>query len=116
PALQTGATLVFARRFSQSRFFDWITRYEPTVAIGIPTVVNMMLNRAGEARPPNLSRLRFMSCSTAPLMLEQHRKSEQTYGIRLVQLYGMSEGGVLAGNHPDTRRIGSVGKPGLYQN
>ena len=57
-----------------------------------------------------------MSCSTAPLMVEQHRRFEEVYGIELVQLYGMSEGGVVAGNHFGTRRIGSVGPPGLYQN
>jgi acyl-CoA synthetase (AMP-forming)/AMP-acid ligase II len=38
------------------------------------------------------------------------------YGIPLVQHYGMSEGGTVAGNHHLARRIGSVGQPGLFQN
>jgi acyl-CoA synthetase (AMP-forming)/AMP-acid ligase II len=58
--------------------------------------------------------VRFVSCSTAPLMPEQHRRFEDTYGVPLVQLYGMSEGGVVCANRPETRRIGSVGQPGLY--
>ncbi|MBM3488281.1 MAG: acyl--CoA ligase [Alphaproteobacteria bacterium] len=116
PCLIAGATLLFARRFSQSRFFDWVRDLKPTISIGVPTVINMLLERPIDVRTRDLASLRFMSSSTAPLMLEQHRRFEETYGIRLVQLYGMSEGGVVAGNHPDTRRIGSVGRPGLYQN
>jgi len=57
-----------------------------------------------------------MSSSTAPLMIDQHRRFEDTYGIELVQLYGMSEGGIVASNHVGERRIGSVGPSGLYQN
>jgi acyl-CoA synthetase (AMP-forming)/AMP-acid ligase II len=116
PVLMTGATVLIARKFSQSRFFDWIRDYRATVAIGIPTVVNMLLNRPEGGDGGALRGLRFMSCSTAPLLTEQHKKFEQRYGVPLVQIYGMSEGGVVAGNHWRGRRIGSVGKPGLYQN
>jgi acyl-CoA synthetase (AMP-forming)/AMP-acid ligase II len=49
-------------------------------------------------------------------MVEQHRRFEGTYGVELVQLYGMSEGGIVASNHVGERRIGSVGPPGLYEN
>src|SRR5207244_4262310 len=45
PALLTGATLVLARKFSQARFFDWLRDYRVTVAVGIPTVINMLLAR-----------------------------------------------------------------------
>ncbi len=116
PALVTGATILFSRRFSQSRFFDWIRNFQPTMVIGVPTVINMLLGR--EMKPEDrtaMKSLRFMSSSTAPLMVEQHRRFEETYGVELLQLYGMSEGGVVAGNHIGERRIGSVGKPGLYQ-
>ena len=117
PALAVGATLVFARRFSRSRFFGWLRDWRPTMAIGIPTVVNMLLEReAGAADREAVGGLRFMSSSTAPLMVDRHRRFEEVYGVELVQLYGMSEGGVVAGNHVGDRRIGSVGRPGLYQN
>lgn len=116
PCLAAGASIVFAKRFSQSRFFDWIREYRPTIVIGVPTVVNMLLNRDAPGGADLFDGVRFMSCSTAPLMLEQHRRFEETYGIELVQLYGMSEGGVLAGNHAGDRRIGTVGPPGLFQN
>lgn len=116
PCLLAGAGILFARRFSAGRFFNWIARHAPTAVIGVPTVVNMLLDRAEPAPAGCFAGVRFMSCSTAPLMVERHRRFEETYGVELVQLYGMSEGGVVAGNHAGARRIGSVGPPGLYQN
>lgn len=116
PMLVTGGTIVFARHFSHSRFFDWIAEYRPTMAIGVPTVIAMLLEGTGSAPGKGFEGVRFMSSSTAPLMVSQHERFERTYGIDLMQLYGMSEGGVVAGNHVGQRRIGSVGPPGLYQN
>lgn len=117
PALRVGATILLANRFSRSRFFGWLRDFDPTMVIGVPTVINMLLEH--DPSPDDIGatqRLRFMSSSTAPLMVEQHKRFEDTYGIELVQLYGMSEGGIVASNHVGERRIGSVGPSGLYQN
>ena len=117
PALRVGATILLANRFSRSRFFGWLRDHEPTMVIGVPTVINMLLEHAPSSDDVAATRrLRFMSSSTAPLMVEQHKRFEDTYGIELVQLYGMSEGGIVASNHVGERRIGSVGPSGLYQN
>ncbi|MGE0747045.1 MAG: class I adenylate-forming enzyme family protein [Rhodospirillales bacterium] len=116
PTLISGDTLLLARRFSQSKFFEWIKEWKPTVVVGVPTVVNMLLARPVGVKSDELASLRFMSCSTAPLLGDQHRKFEDTYGIKLIQHYGMSEGGTVAGNHWAARRIGTVGRPGLLQN
>ncbi|MDC0033123.1 acyl--CoA ligase [Alphaproteobacteria bacterium] len=114
PVLVTGATLLFAKMFSRSKFLDWISYYRPTVIIAVPTVVNMLLESPPDDAKSAFNGVRFVSCSTAPLMPEQHRRFENVYGVPLVQLYGMSEGGVVAANYPNSRRIGSVGRPGLY--
>lgn len=117
PALRVGATILLAERFSRSRFFGWLRDHRPTMVIGVPTVINMLLEHDATAEDVAATRaLRFMSSSTAPLMVEQHRRFEETYGVELVQLYGMSEGGIVASNHVGERRIGSVGPPGLYEN
>jgi len=115
PVLLAGATLLFAREFSRSRFAGWLAEYRPSVVIAVPTVVNMLLERRLENADAAFDSVRFVSCSTAPLMPDQHRRFEDTYGVTLVQLYGMSEGGVVCANRPESRRIGSVGKPGMYQ-
>lgn len=105
PSMQTGAALVLARRFSQARFFDWLRDHEVTVAVGIPTVINMLLARPVAAVKADLPRLRFMTSSTAPLSVDKHVEFETTYGIPIVQLAGGTEMGFMCGNQPGDRRL-----------
>jgi long-chain acyl-CoA synthetase len=113
PTMQTGATLVLARKFSQARFFEWVRDYGVTVAVGIPTVINMLLARRQPVSRADLPTLRFMTSSTAPLSVDKHLEFEKTYGIAIVQLAGGTETGFMCGNHPDQRRLGSIGRPSL---
>ncbi|MGE0743666.1 MAG: class I adenylate-forming enzyme family protein [Rhodospirillales bacterium] len=115
PLVLAGCEVSVARRFSQSRFFDWVGTVRPTIVIGVPTVVNLLLERSADATAGDLAGVRFVTCSTAPLLAEQHRRFEATYAVPLVQHYGTSEGGVVAANPPAARRIGSVGRPGVAQ-
>lgn len=111
----SGATLLFAKNFSRSRFVSWIETHQPTIIVAVPTVVNMLLEQPIENGKQVFSSVRFVSCSTAPLMPDAHQRFEDFYGVKLVQLYGMSEGGIVAANAPETRVIGSVGTAGMYQ-
>ncbi|NKB19607.1 MAG: AMP-binding protein [Alphaproteobacteria bacterium] len=113
--MMAGATLLFAKNFSRSRFVNWIETYQPTIIVAVPTVVNMLLEQPIENGNEVFASVRFISCSTAPLMPDAHQRFEDIYGVKLVQLYGMSEGGIVAANGPDTRVIGSVGTAGMYQ-
>jgi long-chain acyl-CoA synthetase len=113
PTMLTGATLVLARKFSQARFFDWLRDYGVTVAVGIPTVLNMLLARPVAVTKADLPKLRFMTSSTAPLSLEKHVEFEKTYGIPIVQLAGGTETGFMCGNSPGHRKLGSIGRPTL---
>lgn len=112
PFLQVGPTLHIAKRFSNSRFFDWINTYDITFAAGVPTVINLLLNKS---EPVPMPSLRLMSCSSAPLSPEQWERFEKMYGIRLLQMYGMSEAGWICGNRHYRRRMGTVGPPALHQ-
>src|SRR5215475_10406180 len=121
PFLQKGLTLHIAKRFSHSRFFEWIERYGIAFAAGVPTVLNMLLNEPApswdrgrlrdDAKHPRT--LRLMSCSTAPLTAQQWLQFEEMYGIKLLQMYGMSEAGWVCGNRTYKNRIGTVGIPAL---
>jgi len=113
PSLLAGATLVLARKFSQARFFDWIREYGVTVAVGIPTVINMLLARPVAVTRADLPTLRFMTSSTAPLSVDKHVEFERTYGIPIVQLAGGTETGFMCANEPDRRKLGSIGRPTL---
>ena len=113
PTMLTGATLVLARKFSQARFFDWLRDYRVTVAVGIPTVINMLLARPVPVTKADLPALRFITSSTAPLSVDKHLEFEKTYGIPIVQLAGGTETGFMCGNAPGHRKLGSIGRPTL---
>ncbi len=113
PTLQTGATLVLARKFSQARFFEWLRDHRVTVSVGIPTVINMLLAKPVPVTKADLPALRFMTSSTAPLSVEKHLEFEKAYGIQIVQLAGGTETGFMCGNQPGRRKLGSIGRPTL---
>ena len=115
PWMQTGCTLYFARRFSHSRFFDWIKTHGITFSVGIPTVINMLLNEPVGVTAKDVPTLRLMSSSTAPLAPERWQQFEDMYGIPVIQCYGSSEGGWVCGNRHDYKKKGTVGPPAKHQ-
>ena len=115
PWLATGCTLHIARRFSHSNFFEWIRDYEITFSAGIPTVINMLLDRPTGITSKDVPSLRLMSSSTAPLNPERWKQFEETYGINLLQFFGCSEGGWVCGNRHYAKKYGTVGPPAKHQ-
>lgn len=116
PFLQRGLTMHIAKRFSHSRrFFEWIEQYGITFSPSVPTVLNLLLQEPLGGATKDLSTLRLMSCSTAPLTAQQWLLFEEMYRVKLLQLYGMSEAGWVCGNRTYKNRIGTVGVPALHQ-
>ncbi|MES2536777.1 MAG: class I adenylate-forming enzyme family protein [Pseudomonadota bacterium] len=111
PFLQTGLTLHLARRFSRSRLLDWIDSYRITVSVGVPTVINILMQEPAAGAAARLVSLRAITCSSAPLSTTQWTRFEQTYGVQLYNLYGTSEAGWICGNRHGARKLGTVGRP-----
>ncbi|PYN96222.1 MAG: hypothetical protein DMD91_22255 [Candidatus Rokuibacteriota bacterium] len=109
--LQAGSTLVLARKFSHHQIFDWIRDHHVSIAVGVPTVINMLLDRPLSLTAADLPGLRFITSSSAPLAVERQREFEDRYKIPIVQGGGMTEAGWMAGNPPGARRVGSIGPP-----
>ena len=114
PFLQLGSTLCVARRFSRSRFAQWVAAHRVTVSAGVPTVVNLLLEAPIDVRGGELASLRAMTCSTAPLSSVQWSRFEAHYGIRVLNLYGSSEAGWMCGNRYALRKFGTVGYPASH--
>ena len=114
PFLQTGLTLHVARRFSRSRFASWITQHAITVCAGLPAVVNLLLIDPPETTAPAFASLTRMTSSTGPLSGTQWQRFEDTYRVPLLNLYGSSETGWLAGNRLQERVLGTVGRRASY--
>lgn len=113
--LAKGATLLLAKKFSVSRFFGWVNENGATIAAGNPTVINMLVNREGGRGHGAAPTLRFVTSSSAPLLVSEWQRFEKTFGIHVCQGYGTSETGWLAGSHEESRKLGSVGQPLAYQ-
>lgn len=106
-----GATLYLARKFSRSRFPDWLKKHEITISSGVPAVINMLINEPVPLSKKEVPHLKFITSSSAPLSVESHLKFEETYHIPIQQMMGMSEAGWMVGNPPAKRKLGSVGLP-----
>jgi long-chain acyl-CoA synthetase len=115
PFLQKGLTMHIARRFSHSHFFEWVQKHGITFSAGVPTVLNMLLNKPLGFTAKDIPTLRLMSCSTAPLTAQQWTQFEEMYGVTLLQMYGMSETGWICGNRHYAKKMGTVGLPALHQ-
>jgi acyl-coenzyme A synthetase/AMP-(fatty) acid ligase len=114
PPLCRGATLILGRKFSRSRFFEHIRRHGATIATGNPTTIGILLNGDEALAAPELPTLRFMTSSSAPLIVDEWRRFEDHFGIRVSQGYGCSEIGWIAAQPGEQRRIGTVGRPHAY--
>jgi long-chain acyl-CoA synthetase len=112
--LNRGATLVLAEKFSASRFFQHLRDHGVTIATGNPTTINILLNSEQTAHRDNLPTLRFVTSSSAPLLLEEWKRFEQKFGIPVAQGCGASEVSWIAAIPGEQRRLGKVGRPFAY--
>jgi acyl-coenzyme A synthetase/AMP-(fatty) acid ligase len=114
-----GATLVLAEKFSASRFFRHLRDHGVTIATGNPTTINILLNSEQTWHEQtwhrdNLPKLRFVTSSSAPLLLEEWKRFEQKFGIPVAQGCGASEVSWIAAIPGEQRRLGRVGRPLAY--
>ena len=114
PFVSLGLSVYMASGFSRSRFFDWVRDHRITVAAGVPTVINMLLDEPVDVSRADTASLRLMTASSAPLAPERWRQFEARYGIDILQFYGASEGGWLCGNRHDRRKHGTAGPPARH--
>ncbi len=112
--LSRGATILLGRKFSASKLFDWIREFKATIATGNPTIINMLINRPADVSAADIPHFRYITSSSAPLLVRDWEKFEEMYGLSIAQGFGASEAGWLAASNEKTRRKGSVGKPLPY--
>jgi acyl-coenzyme A synthetase/AMP-(fatty) acid ligase len=114
PFIALGLSVFMAEGFSRTRFFNWVREHKITVAAGVPTVINMLLDQPVEVERAEIASLRLMTASSAPLAPERWRQFEERYGVPIAQFYGASEGGWLCGNRYNHRKHGTAGPPAKH--
>ena len=111
--LRSGGTVVVPPRFNPLGFWPLVDEHEATWFSAVPTMFQALLSRARSGGgSQSAGRLRFIrSCSAAlsPATMEQ---MESTFGVPVVEAYGMTEAAhQMASNPlpPGDRIPGSVG-------
>lgn len=112
-SVSAGAGVVCTPGFYASRFYDWLDGFEPTWYTAVPTMHQAVLSRAPEHRNEiGRHRLRFVRSSSAPLPRQVIADLVDTFGVPVVEAYGMTEAShQITSNSLDLQRPGSVGRP-----
>jgi acyl-coenzyme A synthetase/AMP-(fatty) acid ligase len=113
--LVAGATAHIARKFSASRYFDWLKQNDIHIGFVVPTMINMLLSASASVSRADLPHLEFLTCSSAPLFTDRWEAFERAFGITLCQSGGSSEGGNTAAHRGKNRKVGTLGPPLKYQ-
>jgi crotonobetaine/carnitine-CoA ligase len=105
-ALQVGCALILRERFSASTFFDDARRFRASCFTYVGTILSILVARHAGDRD---HALRFCTGGGAPEKV--WREVEQRFGVRVRELYGMTEiGGFVCVNTEAATRIGSCGR------
>ena len=106
-----GAKLTLKRAFDAADVLDELYGGRVTMFFGVPTLYTRLLEGAETTRekPPHL---RLLISGSAPLSPRTLLAVEQTFGLRILERYGMTETVMNLGNPlVGERRAGSVGVP-----
>lgn len=110
----SGGSIVAPRRFSASRWWDMVDRYQCTWLNMVPTIIAYLLNAEPQGGDASHSSVRFGRSASAPLPVEHHQAFERRFGIPIIEAMGMTEtASVIFCNPQDPagRRYGSPGLP-----
>jgi acyl-CoA synthetase (AMP-forming)/AMP-acid ligase II len=111
-SLYARGSVVIQPKFSASHFWKEVEEYHVTWYSAVPTIHQVLLQRADDDKAPT-GKLRFIrSCSSslAPVILE---RLEKRFGAPVLEAYGMTEAAhQMASNPlpPAPRKAGTVGK------
>jgi len=112
-SIAAGASVVCTPGFNALKFFHWFQEANPTWYTAVPTMHQAILSRADRNRDIiTKSRLRFIRSSSSSLPPQVMEALEQTFGVPVIEAYGMTEAShQMASNPlpPSARFAGCVG-------
>jgi acyl-CoA synthetase (AMP-forming)/AMP-acid ligase II len=115
-SVAAGASVVCTPGLSGFRFFTWLREIRPTWYTAVPTMHQALLDLAPRFKDVIATgRLRFIRSSSASLPPAAMTALEQTFGVPVLEAYGMTEAThQMASNPlpPTPRFAGSVGMAG----
>jgi oxalate---CoA ligase len=112
-SLAAGAAVCCTPGFNAFRFFSWFHEVRPSWYTAVPTMHQAILGLAGRHEAAiKAGRLRFIRSSSSSLPPQVMTMMEQTFGVPVIEAYGMTEAShQMASNPlpPAKRYPGAVG-------
>jgi acyl-CoA synthetase (AMP-forming)/AMP-acid ligase II/acyl carrier protein len=113
-SLVRGSSIICTTGYQAPEFFPWLRDTSPTWYTAVPTMHQAILARSGEKERKlvSRSRLRFVRSSSASLPPSVLLELEKSFGVPVIEAYGMTEAAhQMASNPlpPSVRKPGSVG-------
>lgn len=107
--LVSGGKMVVAPKFSASRFWPTVTNDRITWVSAAPAIIAILLQTKPQVAP-TCPQLRFVRSASAPLLPVVEREFTESFGVPIVQGYGMTEAASqIALNPIGASKPGSVG-------
>ena len=112
-ALTAGSSVVCTPGFDAAAFFDWVTEFRPTWYTAVPPIHRAVLSAARRrAEAVRGTSLRVIRSASSSLPRDVLGGLETTFGVPVVDTYGMTEAASqIAANPLGRRKPGSVGRP-----
>lgn len=89
--MYAGASVVLNRQFQSPGFWEKMARHRVGIVSVVPTLLQFLLE-AGEPVPqPMREHFRHFICGAGPLTVELAREFQETFRLRIVHGYGLSE-------------------------
>jgi oxalate---CoA ligase len=107
--LAAGACLVVDRKFSRRGFWELVETRQITWINAVPAIITILAMDPPVAAP---GRVRFIRSASAPLAPSALRRFEDSFGIPVVETYGMTEAASMITANPldGPRKPGSAGR------
>jgi long-chain acyl-CoA synthetase len=110
-SIYSGLTFRMWDHFDPAQIIAAIEEEESTVLYAVPTMINRMVELAGES-PPRRSSLRFCVSGGSSLPVEVFKRFESIFDTWIMEGYGLTEcSPTCLENPPGKSRTGSIGFP-----
>ena len=111
--LVSASQLIMPYKFSLSRFWHDIDKFNCTWFSAVPTLFSYLLNDSTGMQEKR-KKLRFARSASAPLSPDIHVRFEKRFSVPIIETMGLTETGAQILSNPmppKPRKIGSPGKP-----
>jgi acyl-CoA synthetase (AMP-forming)/AMP-acid ligase II len=108
----SGGTVAVPAKFNPLSFWSIVREQQATWYSAVPTIHQVLLSRSKGMRPDGAQQLRFIRSCSAALSAQMMADMENTFGVPVLEAYGMTEAAhQMASNPlpPGARKPGSVG-------